>query len=306
MRGGPAEGFVLPSVLVVLIVVAIAASIAATRFAGHLGVTGGRAESLRLQGIADGTARLVAASLLNERQRSAPGLGLPEDGRPVACPLGPRLAITIAVQDQAGLVDLNASPRALLEAAFRVLGLSDRDAGAIAAEAVDYRDADPDPEPNGGMEAPQYQAEGLPYGPRNAPFRSAAEIGMLPHLGEADAAKLVPFLTVYNPTGKFDPSLSPLRGLLGSTVGEALRPYAARSPRSHFAIRVVTAAGRARAQREAVLAAGSGRQTGTGLLSWQAGFGDGTPPLEGGGPHPACAVLAAAFGLLGGAEGGGR
>ncbi|ACA16111.1 putative general secretion pathway protein K [Methylobacterium sp. 4-46] len=292
--GVPAEdGFVLPAVLVVLAAVAITAAIATERFAVHLGATSGRAESLRLQGLADGAARLVAASLLNERQRGAPGLGLPEDGLPVGCPV-PGARLLVAVQDQAGLIDLNASPRPLLEAAFRALGLPDREAGTVAAEVVDYRDPDSDPEPNGGAEAPQYRDQGLPYGPRNAPFRSPAEIGMLPHLGEVEAARLRPFLTVYNATGQFDPGPSPLGALLGGTVGEALRPYAARSPRSVFAIRVVAASPSGRAQREAVLSAGSVRQSNTGLLSWQAGF-DGAPALPEAAPHPACGRIAAAL-----------
>lgn len=287
-RTGPGEaGFVLPSVVAILVVIAAAAALATQQMQAHTRTTAARLEGLRLQGLVDGLARFVAVSLINERVRRLPGLGLPENGSTIACPLPGGGAIRVTLQDQGGLIDLNGSSRPLLEDAFRALGLSDRDASTIAAEVIDDRDADEVPEPMGGAEAPQYKARGLAYGPRNAPYGSIDELDRLPSMTRAIAALLRPAVTVWNGSGGLDPTLNPALTARGSARSEGLRQHVKSSLRQFYEIRVVaeTPTG-ARSGRAAALSV-DGRSAGLGLLTWRTS----TLVTMPGATHPACERL---------------
>lgn len=285
-------GFVLPSVVAVLVVIAAAAALATQHLQTHTKVTAARLDRLRLQGAVDGITRLVAMSLVNERARHRPGLALPEDGRPVACSLPGGGSLSVAIQDQAGLVDLNTSPRPLMEEAFRALGLSDHEASGIAAEIVDDRDPDDAPEPGGGAEAPQYRAQGLPYGPRNAPYDTPDELDRLPSMTPRIAAVLRPAVTVWNTGGGLDPSLNRTWASAGGTAAEGLGAYATRSPHQFYEIRVVAeTAGGTRSGRAAILSL-EARSTGFGLLTWRTS----TAPAAPGATHPACERFLMALG----------
>lgn len=250
-----------------------------------------RADLAHLQGMADGVARLVAYDLAVGRTYRLAGLALPEDGTVVACPLDGGRTAFLSLEDQGRLIDLNRTPRAAMEEAFRLLGIPDRTALALGAEIVDYRDADDVPEPNGGAELAQYRARGLAYGPRNGPFLSTDEIARLPSMTPALAARLQPALTVFNEGGGFDlaalvrrfqPSAAPSLPASGRPVP---------SPRQYFRMSVSLAQGTARAGRIAVYALG-GTRTGTDFLVWQPGVApSGAPPVG----HAACPAIRAAI-----------
>lgn len=284
-------GFILPSVVAILVVIAAAAALATQQLQTHTRIATARLDQLQLHGLVDGLARFVAMSLINERARRLPGLALPEDGRAITCPLPGGGYVSVAVQDQAGLIDLNTSPRPLLEEAFLALGLSASEAPVIAAEIVDDRDADETPEPGGGAEAPQYRARGLPYGPRNAPFGSIDELDRLPSMTPRIAATLRPAVTVWNASGGLDPSRNRLLSAQGGTQSEGLRPYTKQSLRQFYEVLVVaqTATG-TQSGRDAILSV-DGRSTGFGLLSWKSTT---SVPLAGT-AHPACERLVAAI-----------
>ncbi|MCF4125463.1 general secretion pathway protein GspK [Methylobacterium sp. SyP6R] len=282
-------GFVLLSVLAIFIVVGAVLAAAILQVRSATGLAQARAEAVRLQGEADGIARLIAYRLDLGRTYRQSSAGLPEDGTVTACPLAPGRRALLSLQDQGTLIDLNGSPRPAMEEAFRLLGVSDREALALGAEIVDYRDPDDAPEPNGGAELPQYRARGLPWGPRNAPFASIDEIDRLPSMTPAIAARLRPVLTVYNEGGRFD-----LAALVRRANPSAIRslPGSAGpvpSPRQVFRLSVVVEAGRARAGRSAILNLGGG----SGFLVWQQTV---AADLVAGTGHPACALVAAALG----------
>ncbi len=287
---GPADGedgFVLVSVLAVLAVLGAVLTAATLQLRSATSLVQARAETVRLQGAADGIARLIADDLDLQRTYRTAGLGLPEDGSPVACPLGQGRSALLSIQDQGRLIDLNTTPRPAMEEAFRLLGVPDREALALGAEIVDYRDPDDTPEPNGGAERAQYRAQGLAWAPRNGPFLSIEEIGRLPSVTPALAHRLAPALTVHNPGGRFD-----LAGLLGRLNPAAVQKLPASatpvpSPRQYFRLAVVVADARARAGRAVTFGPGA-----TGFVVWQQTV---PPDLGAGGAHPACAAIAAAF-----------
>lgn len=285
------SGFVLVSVLVILAMVSAILTTVILQARSGTALTQARADVLRLQGLADGIARFLAYDLTLQRTYRAVGLALPEDGTVVVCRLGPGRTAYVSLQDQGRLIDVNTTPRPVMEEAFRLLGVPDGATSAIAAEIVDYRDPDDVPEPNGGAEAPQYRARGLARGPRNAPFASPDEIERLPSMTPDIAALLKPVLTVYNEGGRFD-----LAALVGR-VKPSVLPSLARSsgptpsPRQYFLMRIAVESRHARAGRSALYAMG-GSRTGTDFLIWQQTVAPAAGPSV---EHPACRTIATAL-----------
>ncbi|MCJ2015122.1 general secretion pathway protein GspK [Methylobacterium sp. J-076] len=289
------DGFVLVSVVMVLAAVSAVLATGILQTQAHAALARTRADLAHLQGMADGVARLLAYDLAVGRTYRLVGLGLPEDGTSVACPLGAGRTAVVSLEDQGRLIDLNRTPRPAMEEAFRTLGIQDRDALALSAEIADYRDADDVPEPGGGAELAQYRARGLAYGPRNGPFLSVDEIGRLPSMTPQLAAKLQPALTVYNEGGTFN--LAALTRRLNPAAVPSL-PASGKgvpSPRQYFRMSVTLVQGTARAGRTGIYALG-GSRTGTDFLVWQPGVAAPAPaPAI---DHRACGAIRAA--LLGG------
>ena len=82
-------------------------------------------------------------------------------------------------------------------------------ADAIAGAIVDWRDGDDLTQPMGGAEDPQYAAAGLPYGAKDAPFDTVAELeqvlGMPRTLFERAAEHLTVFSGLPQPDQRFAP-----------------------------------------------------------------------------------------------------
>ncbi|CAO4141460.1 hypothetical protein LPLAFNJD_LOCUS946 [Methylorubrum aminovorans] len=284
-------GFVLLSVLGILAVVSAILAGALLQVRSGTALTQARGRIVQLQGIADGITRLIAYDLGVRRAYRLAGLDFPEDGTVVACPLGGSRTAFVSLQDQGRLIDLNRTPRPAMEDAFRLLGVPDRAVLAVAAEIVDYRDADDVPEPTGGAELPQYRGRGLPWGPRNVPFAGVDEIERLPSMTPDIAAILRPVLTVYNEGGRFDLAALVARLRPSHLDGSLRQAGPVPSPRQYFRMSVVVEQAGTRAGRSAIYALG-GTRTGTDFLSWQqASAVTTTAALS----HRACATVAAAL-----------
>jgi len=119
--------------------------------------------------------------------------------------------VELRIVDETGKVDLNQAGAPLLTALIQAVSAgreqADREqAGRIAAAILDWRDPDPLTQVNGGAEDPDYAAAGRPYGAKDAPFETVAEVeqvlGMTPEL----YARLEPSLTLYSGRGEPDPT----------------------------------------------------------------------------------------------------
>ncbi|MEO6518111.1 MAG: type II secretion system minor pseudopilin GspK [Pseudoxanthomonas sp.] len=114
--------------------------------------------------------------------------------------------VGISIVDETGKVDLNLAEAPLLSALVRAVGGDPATADRVAAAILDWRDNDPLTQPAGGAEDPDYAAAGLPYGAKDAPFESVAEVeqvlGMTPEL----YARLEPSLTLFSGRPTPDPS----------------------------------------------------------------------------------------------------
>ena len=106
--------------------------------------------------------------------------------------------VTVNIVDESGKVDLNGADLDLMANLMMAVGERRDRARRLAAAIVDWRDPDSLSQIEGGAEDPDYESEGLPYGAKDAPFESIAELqqvqGMTPEL----FAKLEPSLTVYS------------------------------------------------------------------------------------------------------------
>ena len=112
--------------------------------------------------------------------------------------------VQVRIIDETGKVDLNQADVPLLSRLMQVLGEPPDASDALAAAIVDWRDADDLGQPVGGAEDGDYAAAGRPYGAKDAPFETIAELeqvlGMTPDL----YARLEPFLTLYSGRGQPD------------------------------------------------------------------------------------------------------
>ena len=106
--------------------------------------------------------------------------------------------VEIRLIDEAGKIDINAADATLLSGLMRAVGAEMDVAAGVASAILDWRDPDLLTQPQSGAEDPDYAAAERPYGAKDAPFDTVAEVeqvlGMTPALYE----KVAPHLTVYS------------------------------------------------------------------------------------------------------------
>ena len=138
------------------------------------------------------------------------------DGRDNAWQYGDAV-VTVRIVDEMGKVDLNAADPPLLAALFRQVGVAPGDADRIAGAIVDWRDPDSLIQVSGGAEDDDSAAAGRPYGAKDAPFETVAELeqvlGMRPPLFAAAAQ----YLTVYS--GAAMPDANSADGIVLQAMG---------------------------------------------------------------------------------------
>lgn len=225
-------------------------------------------QSASLEETANGLVRLVSFGLaerLAAEREPTPWAS----GRPYRCAPRENVSALVAIQDQAGLIDLNAASPDLLGLA---IGAVAPERGQAAAAIVDFRDGDDEPTRPGGAETEAYRLAGKPYGPKNGPFHIAAEVDQVLGLEGDPAEMLLPYVTVYGFHNGVDPAVAPkhLAGLLGEHPEIALL----QSPRQFFGIDVIVSTvegGRFHRQAIVALSRDSGRPFR--IIEWSRGQG---------------------------------
>jgi len=131
-------------------------------------------------------------------------------------------SVNIRIEDESGRIDINSADDATLVSMLISIGLPTDEAQHLAAAIADYRDPRKIKHP-GGAEASDYEAAGLDYGPKNAPFDSPEELmqvlGMTPEILKA----LLPLITVHSPSREVNrqaASAAVLRALPKSGFGQ--------------------------------------------------------------------------------------
>ena len=197
-------GFALLVVLSAVGILAVVAASFAQMARTHIRVVAVGTESARAEAFADAGVQLAILDIVAARDSTLANRRFAVDATPFVCSVADGEAtLTIAVQDEAGKVDLNIASEPLLRAL--VFGL-DVQAGEAAADAIlDFRDADDDRRPSGAERA-EYRAAGRAHGPKNAPFVAVEELAGVLALTRTEVDRLRPFVTVNSGQAGIDPS----------------------------------------------------------------------------------------------------
>ncbi len=181
--------------LVLWLITLLAALVGAFALTARIENQQGRVLSRGL--VADQAARAGLEYALTRLTTTDPALQWQPDGRPYAWRFD-GVEIELRIVDETGKVDLNTADGELFAALLRVVGAPPAEATQVAGAIVDWRDGDDLVQVGGGAERADYVAAGRPYGAKNAPFESVAEVeqvlGMTPALFEA----LAPHLTLHS------------------------------------------------------------------------------------------------------------
>jgi general secretion pathway protein K len=200
-------GFILVSVLWLLALLTLVTMVLLTAVRVDVRAAGQFVRHAEAEALADGLMRLVALRLGDRDHRPVDAAGLARDGTAMLCGHGDA-AVAIAVNDVAGLVDLNAASPGLLEWLLRGLGVAPDRAAALAAAIVDFRDEDDITGVN-GAESAAYRAAGLAHGPKNALFETVTELDQVLGMDLALFSRLRPVTTVYSRQPGIDAAVAP-------------------------------------------------------------------------------------------------
>jgi general secretion pathway protein K len=116
--------------------------------------------------------------------------------------------VMLTATTDAAKVDLNASGKDLLAAAYTAAGLTTSSPQAFAGRVIDWRDPD-DKESENGAEASAYIDAKLDSLPRNGAFRSVDDLRWVMGVSDADLQALHPYVTVHNPRGRLNAYAAP-------------------------------------------------------------------------------------------------
>ena len=116
--------------------------------------------------------------------------------------------IRIAIQDEAGRIDLNTAQKPVIEGLLRGVGVDDQARVAISEAIIDWRDPD-NLRQLQGAEDEDYQAAGRSYGAKDGSFSCVEELQQVLGMTPALYRKLAPLLTVHSHRLNVDINLAP-------------------------------------------------------------------------------------------------
>jgi general secretion pathway protein K len=128
--------------------------------------------------------------------------------------------IGVRVQDEAGKIDLNYAPAAMVAGLFETLGI--KGAEGLADAVLAWRGG------AGGAQTVQAGANGAP----RHPFLAVDELRLVPGMTRAIYDQVTPFVTVYSNDARINPLTAPaevLRSVPGATAQEIANFLAARA-----------------------------------------------------------------------------
>ena len=140
------DGFVLVSVIWIVVLIGVLSSSFAITTRLNVKASANLAHAAGIQLIGDGVVRLLA---LETTVLNAPAASASVNGSIVECVLPSEITVRYALQDQSGLIDLNAASKHLLEHFFARISGGKQRGDALADAVLDYRDVDDQRRPAG-------------------------------------------------------------------------------------------------------------------------------------------------------------
>ena len=165
-----------------------------------------RRDRLALAAVADGAVRATALAMASAAaNRASPPFGL--DGTPQGCRLDRRRRLTLTVQDEGGLVDLNKGSQQLIEQVLRRAGLSAPEAGSLATAITAHRADAPRPRAKASSRQPNRRQIDTPSADAQD-FVLTDELGDLPGVDTPMFVRLQPLFTTANRSAGIDPAVA--------------------------------------------------------------------------------------------------
>jgi general secretion pathway protein K len=187
-----------------------------------------RLEQVQLTGLADGMINLTVLRLLD----AVPGGHPPVDGTPTPLGFG-GLVGEVAVQDEAGKVDLNQAPEPLLQRFLISANIDLQTAQSLADTILDWREPGIGRRLN-GAKAEDYRRAGIEYGPRGGKMETVDELRLVMGMTDPVFTRIAPALTVVSQNAWPDQAVAPeavLRVLDGMDDARIAATLAARAAR---------------------------------------------------------------------------
>jgi general secretion pathway protein K len=189
------DGFIVVAVLWMLGALATLASIYAVYVINTATAMSVNDTRLQAEGLMTAALELTAYRLTATEAENRPSRG------DFAFRLG-RAAVAVEFRSEAGRVDLNGAPRAVLAGLFAGLGAKYSDAEYYAARVVAWRTAQDQDRQN--EEASAYRSAGLAYGPRQGAFAHVGELALVLGLPPFLVERAMPFVTVFSGRGEIN------------------------------------------------------------------------------------------------------
>lgn len=184
------DGFILVTVLWILAALSALASV----YAVYISNTAMAAHSYASRVEADALVR--AALELAAYQLMGDDATRPTSSRSPSTALLGGSRVDFMFQSEGARIDLNLAPKELLSGLFRELGAKPDEADFYADRIIAWRTKSATGMQN--TEIDNYNAAGLSYGPRQAPFQNAAELRLVLGLPQQLIDAALPFVTVFN------------------------------------------------------------------------------------------------------------
>lgn len=116
--------------------------------------------------------------------------------------------VHVKLWDESGKIDINAADVSVLSQLLVSVDMNKKEADALAAAIVDWRDPDDLVLPN-GAEKPQYQRAKLSYVPRNRPFETLGELQQVLGMDYERYLLLEPAITIFSGMGQPNIAMAP-------------------------------------------------------------------------------------------------
>jgi general secretion pathway protein K len=205
-------GFALIAVFWIIMVIGLFAAIVASRTGYNIERSGWAVDIGRVRAAADGAVEEAAFELIGRLGSGAPVTDLADLARFEIVIDDIRVLVTM--EDEDGKIDLNGAQPELLAALLELVlqrdpKLATEDALTLSERISDFRDID-NLRRLQGAEDPEYNAEGLAAGAKDAPFDTTGELGQVLGITTGLAAAVEPYVTVYSGRSQFDPDAGSL------------------------------------------------------------------------------------------------
>ncbi|MGQ0672217.1 MAG: general secretion pathway protein GspK [Hyphomicrobium sp.] len=197
------RGFALVAVIWIATLLAVVAFIFTTAVRSYIRNASADLATAEAEALAEAGVNLAILDLSGSRFGQQPRF--PADGQTRPCRLPTGAAVTIAIRDEAGKIDLNTAGDGLIEALLVGLGSSAEDAQRRVAALADYRDDDDDRR-QGGAEARDYRDAGLAASPKNAPLDSIEDLAGVLGFDSETVRRVRSFVTVHSGLDGLDPA----------------------------------------------------------------------------------------------------